>query len=181
MAVTDRPHHIPPPEQESFTWTFPGGPLRISMPLTLIARLQTELDEHYRRCAGASRREIGGVLLGREGEFPDTIEIQDYALVSSEMADGRYVWSAAAFKKMSRPDDETRRVGYFRTEWGHSLTLRDEEIEAVQEHFPDRTNVVLTDSQSSPVDRHWRISVPGMGTSSRRSSFMDFSVRRRGF
>jgi hypothetical protein len=153
LAVTDRPHHIPPPEQASFTWTFPGGPLRISMPLTLIARLQAELDEHYRRCAGASQREIGGVLLGREGEFPDTIEIEDCVLVPSEMADGRYVWNAAAFKKISQPDDETRRVGYFRTEWGHSLTLRDEEIEAVQEHFPDRTNVVLL-IQSSPDDRH---------------------------
>jgi hypothetical protein len=153
VAVTDRPYHIPPPEQECFTWTFPGGPLRINVPLSLIGRLQAELDEHYRRCAGASPREVGGVLLGREGDFPDMIEIEDYLFVPSETADGRYGWSAAAFKEMSHAEDETRRVGYFRTEWGDSLTLRDEEIEAVQEHFPDRTNVALL-IQSSPDERH---------------------------
>jgi len=143
VPVTARPYHVSPPLQESFTWTFPGGPLRINIPLELIARLQTEIDEHYSAQANTSRSEVGGVLLGREGISPDTLEIEDYIRVPSGTGDGQYAWSATAFKQMGRPNDEMRSVGYFRTESGDTLTLRDEDLDAVQEHFPDRNNVVL--------------------------------------
>jgi len=138
--------------QEVFTWTFPGGPLRINIPLKLIARLQTEIDQHRSQHADTSRVEVGGVLLGREGVFPYTTEIEDYISVPSAMVDGRYSWNTTAFKQIVSPGDQTRSVGYFRTEAGAMLTLRDEELGTVQEHFPDRSNVVLL-IQRSPEER----------------------------
>jgi hypothetical protein len=149
--VTARPK-IAPLQQEMFTWTFPGGPLRINLPLRLIARLQTEIDKHHRQHADTSRVEMGGVLLGREGTFPDTLEIEDYICLPSATADGRFDWSNTVSKQIVSPGEQTRSVGYFRTEWGDTLRLRDEELDSVQKQLSDRTNVVLL-IQSSPEAR----------------------------
>jgi hypothetical protein len=141
--VPARPYRVAPLQQDFYTWAFPGGPLRINMPLHLITRLRTEIEEYRKQHSDHSRAELGGVLLGREGAFPDTLEIEDYVCLPSATTDGRYNWSATALTQMGRPNDEKRTVGYFRTEYGDTLTLRDEELAAVQREFPDRTNVVL--------------------------------------
>jgi hypothetical protein len=151
VALTVR-FNIAPVQQEVFTWSFPGGPLRINLPLGLIARLQAEIDKRLRQHADTSQVEIGGVLLGREGALPDTVEIEDYVYVPSGTADGRFDWSSTAFKQIISPSDQTRSVGYFRTEWGDTLTLRDEELDGVQKHLSDRTKVVLL-IQNSPEAR----------------------------
>jgi hypothetical protein len=141
--VPARPYRVTPLQQDFYTWAFPGGPLRVKMPLPLIIRLRSEIDDYRKSHPDASRVEMGGVLLGREGAFPDTLEIEDYLCLPSAAADGQYKWSAAAFKQACRANDEKRSVGYFRTELGDALTLRDDELAAVQRDFPDRTNVVL--------------------------------------
>jgi hypothetical protein len=152
VAVTARSSIAPLQQQEHFTWTFPGEPLRINIPLELVARLQTDIDGHNSRHTSSSCSEIGGALLGRLGVSPDTLDVEDYVLVPSGTADGRFGWSTTAFKQSVSPSDQTRSVGYFRTEWGDTLTLRDEELDAVQKDFPDRTNVVLL-IQSTSEDR----------------------------
>src|SRR5690242_15311202 len=62
----------------SFCWAFPGSPLRINIPLAIIARLRTELDQRF----AADSSEVGGVLLGHK--TPGTLEIDDFVWLASD-------------------------------------------------------------------------------------------------
>jgi hypothetical protein len=127
----------------SFCWAFPGSPLRINIPLTVIARLRTELDQ---RLAGNSS-EVGGVLLGHN--TPGTLEIHDFVWLASDgNAGGAYSLNIPAVERMRLI--YTYVVGYFRTQAGADvLELRDDEIALVRNQFRDPANVVLLIEASS--------------------------------
>jgi hypothetical protein len=122
-----------------FSWTFPGSPIRIDIPLGLISRLRAELDQHL--ADSTSGAEVGGVLLGRQ-KTPTRLEINDYVWIPSEEQPGtQYHLDPSQVKRLSQV--YTFVVGYFRTQSEHNLHLRDDEITFVGKHFRDPANVVL--------------------------------------
>ena len=131
---------------DSFTWTFPGAPVRINIRFELISRLQTELNRHKRSDTDASYVEIGGVLLGREGRAPTTVEIHDYIRIPcGHPSDGLYALNVSELERLrqARAVRGLSVVGYFRTQSKDPLRLRDAEIELIRKQFPDPSNVVL--------------------------------------
>lgn len=128
-------------KQPAFSWTFPGSPIRIDVPLALISRLRAELDQREYLASSASESEIGGVLLGHQ-KTPTVLEIDDYIWVSSEERSGaQYHLDPLQLKNLRFV--YTVVVGYFRTQLENNLHLRDEEIRFVGKHFRDPANVVL--------------------------------------
>ncbi|HVO98357.1 MAG TPA: TonB family protein [Bryobacteraceae bacterium] len=133
--------------QAVFRWTFPGAPIRIDIPIDLISRLRTELDQ--RASSGCSEVEVGGVLLGQR-RTSTTLEINDYLWASPEQPGTRYRLDPSALERLcaehSAQDGDALRsgvVGYFRTQARDELLLRDDEIRLVREHFQNPTDVVL--------------------------------------
>ena len=138
---------------DSFTWTSPGAPLRVNIRFSLISRLQTELSRQV---------EIGGVLLGRKGRAPATVELRDFIRIgSANPSDGPYTLNVSELERLRQTDSGLEEhpahgsglfcnwyaglsvVGYFRTQSKDVLRLRDAEIELVRKRFPDPTSVVL--------------------------------------
>ena len=133
-----------------FSWTFPGAPIRINIPLHLIARLRAELDPQE-SAGNLASTEVGGVLLGYPKNLT-TIEIDDYLWVASKRpSDSQYSLDISILERLrseygARPGNGGRQplvIGYFRTQSKDHLRLRNEEIGLVREHFHDPTNVVL--------------------------------------
>jgi hypothetical protein len=130
-----------------YTWTFPGAPIRINIQLSVILKLQAEAGQA--RSAGHSRM-VGGVLLG-ESRPPGSVEINDCVfLPSSHPASHPYVLNVSELERVRRERGNSRNgrvrltvVGYFRTQPERVLALRDDEIELVQKHFHDPSQVVL--------------------------------------
>lgn len=125
-------------DRSVFSWTFPGSPIRIDIPLRLISRLRAELDQHL--ADSTSSAEVGGVLLGRQ-KTPTILEINDYVWVPSEEPGTQYHQDPSELKRLQLV--YTFVVGYFRTQSEDNLRLRDEEITFVGKHFRDSANVVL--------------------------------------
>jgi hypothetical protein len=137
---------------DSFTWTFPGAPVRINIRFDLISRLQTELSRHKGSDKNASNVEIGGVLLGHKGHAPTTVEIHDCIRIPCEyQSDGLYTLNVSELERLRHVDSRLEGravhglsiVGYFRTQSKDVLRLRDAEIELVRKQFPDPSSVVL--------------------------------------
>lgn len=133
-----------------FSWTFPGAPIRINIPLPLIARLRAELDQEQ-SAGNLSSTELGGILLGYPKDLT-TVEIDDYLWVASNRpADSQYSLDISILERLrseygARPGNGGRQplvVGYFRTQAKDHLRLRNEETGLVREHFHDPANVVL--------------------------------------
>src|SRR5689334_25428317 len=81
---------------DSFTWTFPGAPVRIHIRLGLISRLQAELNGHV---------ETGGVLLGRKGRAPATVEVRDCIRIPGEnQSDGPYTLKVSELDRLRQTD-----------------------------------------------------------------------------
>ena len=138
-TATTLKHDSETSARAEYSWTFPGAPIRVNIPLDVISRLRAELDKNSGN--NNSGAEVGGVLLGHT-DAPGRLHIDDYVWVSSEeWADGRYHLDRSELKLLrsiySGP------VGYFRTQSEDRLHLQDEEIDFIGEHFRDPTNVVL--------------------------------------
>jgi hypothetical protein len=130
----------------AFSWTFPGSPICIDIPLDLISRLRNELDQRENLASSSPGSAIGGVLLGHR-KTPTKLEINDYVWISSEEQPGsRYQLNPSQLKHLRFVYTI---VGYFRTQPEDNLGLRDEEISFVGKHFCDPTDVVLL-IQTSP-------------------------------
>ena len=133
-----------------FSWTFPGAPIRINIPLHLIAKLRAELDQQE-SSGNLASTEVGGLLLGYQKNLT-TIEIDDYLWVASKSpSDGQYSLDISILERLrseygARPGNGDRQpqvLGYFRTQSKDHLHLRVQEIGLVREHFHDPTNVAL--------------------------------------
>src|ERR1700720_3869469 len=152
LHSTGKPDSDAVKRTDSFTWTFPGAPVRINIRFDLISRLQTELNRHKRSDQDASNVEIGGVLLGHEGRGPTTEEIHDCIRIPGEyQSDGLYALDVSELERLRQADSGPEKravhglsvVGYFRTQSKDALRLRDAEIELVRKRFSDPSSVVL--------------------------------------
>ena len=138
-TATTLKHDSETSTRAEFSWTFPGAPIRVSIPLNVISRLRAELIQNLAN--GTPGAEIGGVLLGHQ-DSPTTLHIDDYVWASSEeRADGRYHLDRSELQLLRSIYSSP--VGYFRTQSEDSMQLRDAEIDFVGDQFRDPTDVVL--------------------------------------
>ncbi len=130
----------------TYTWTFPGSPIRVKIPLPVIARLRSEIDEYCGLYPNQPAPERGGVLIGRL-EGSGTLHIDDYVWISAEQQASGGIAEQSHFDKVRKVDQVP--VGYFRTQPGEMLRLRDDEIGFFKRQFPHPNNVALLVSTSS--------------------------------
>jgi TonB family protein len=124
----------------SFTWTFPGAPLRINIPFELIARLKADMSTT--ESDDVPKVEIGGILLGNPGK--STVEIRDYVLAfRGQHSPVHYSVNVAVLEILRQADSALSVVGYFRTQSEGTLQLREDEVELIGKHFREPSDVVL--------------------------------------
>lgn len=133
-----------------YTWTFPGAPISINLPLVLMTRLQAVIADRE-----GSTAEAGGALLGYiSGTRSNVVNIRDFiAIPSARQADTIYTLDIGELERLrermadpSLPGSRTSRssvIGYFRSQAQGTSELRERELEVVKKYFSDRTNVVL--------------------------------------
>ena len=135
-----------------WSWTFPGAPICINLSRYLVARLQNDLDTRT-RALGDSAREIGGLLLGHPRGDDSIVVVDDYAWLPSEPTqNGSYNLNTAELERMraERAGRSSVVVGYFRTDFGANLELRDAEMDLIGGQFSKSTDVVLLICSSRP-------------------------------
>lgn len=130
----------------TYTWTFPGSPIRVKIPLSVVARLRTEIDEYCRLYPNHPAPERGGVLIGRL-EGSSTLHIDDYVWISSEQPGTGSIAEQPHFDRVHKADQMP--VGYFRTQPEEKLRLRSDEIDFFRRQFPHPSSVALLVSTSS--------------------------------
>src|SRR5271170_3239830 len=144
LQTADEPEVSVPLGRLRWTWSTEEAPVKVHVPLDLVARLRGEIEGDARR----SVSEIGGVLLGRKGSTPGSIEIKDYAWVPCKDSGdgepgGEYGMDVAALETLREAHRDLLILGYFRTQLEGALHLRRAEVDFVEEQFGDRSNVVL--------------------------------------
>lgn len=128
-----------------YTWTFPGAPIRIKIPYQVMRRLRSELDERQQSLPNV---EMGGVLIGR-AENAATLIIEDYVWITSEQQGTRYSIDPSQLDWVCKVYRTP--VGYFRTQAGGNMRLREDEAAFLTEHFPKPDNVALLISSSDKI------------------------------
>ncbi len=133
----------------TYTRTFPGAPMQIRIGIDLIGQIESEIWATL----GVGGQELWGILLGNIHSSA-VAEIQAYKSLESP-------WSAATPIRWERTLAESRSrtdglsiVGYYRTDQGHSIRLRDDDFTLIRECFSEQNSVFLVidaaaDSQSS--------------------------------
>ena len=117
---------------QSYTWTFPGSPVRVCVQLDVIRHLQELL------LTGTGR---SGILLGQMTRGRET-EITSVTAIDGEGPD------ALATTLLSlRPSGDVRPVGFYRA-GADSLRLNDEDYEIARTHFANPSNVFLVIEQT---------------------------------
>ena len=120
--------HPAMPALTSYTWSFPGSPVRVQLRLAVVERLQ-ELDS-----------EGGGLLLGKAGG--QTTEVHDF----QPMATAQPAAVAAAVESAGA----ARAVGYYRITREPALRLSDSDLKLVEAVFPARHQVFLLIQRVEP-------------------------------
>ena len=140
-----------PETARTYNWTFPGSPVRIGLRLDVVQKLVAAITPLELNSSGAHPFEAGGLLLGRPGKPPTTVEICDLVAVPGvSPADGCYRLDVAELKRLREEMPSAKAgsaglsvVGYFRSQPQGMLSLRDGELDLVQKEFRDPANVVL--------------------------------------
>ncbi len=135
-----------------WSWTFPGAPICVNLSRYLVARLQSDLEIRT-RALGDSAREIGGLLFGHQGRSDSVVVVDDYVWLPSEPTqNGAYTLNTAELERLrtERSGASSAVIGYFRTDFGANLELRDAEIDLVGRQFSEPTNIVLLIGSSRP-------------------------------
>ena len=154
-VVASAPSQLASGESQVWSWTFPGAPICINLSRALIGRLQAEVDARTRVHAPREgiRPEIGGLLFGHQRGNGPVVEIEDYSWIPSELPqDGTYSLSKAELDRLrgERAGSASVVVGYFRTDSGDNLELRDAELDLMAKQFADASNVALLICSSKP-------------------------------
>src|SRR4051794_2699220 len=126
--------NLPP---EYYTWTFPGGPVRVRIQLEVIRHLQNALAPVADRANAANAMRVvrRGILLGRIGETNAT-EIT--AAVPSAGDEPKAI--VVALEEL-RKSSEMVPVGFYRTLTEEGLRLSDEDFEIAREKFSNPGSV----------------------------------------
>lgn len=138
-----------------FVWDAPGQPVAIHLHMEVLDRLSAEAMRGF---GAVPKRgaEVGGVLVGtiepgRDGH-PAIVRVEDFEPVECDYQRGpSYLFAEdgkAAFEdavQRWQPDSsrDTHAVGYYRSHTREGMSLAREDIEILDEFFPDADNVAL--------------------------------------
>lgn len=169
-----------------YTWQPPQKPITIQLHFDVVDRLLLEVMKGF---GAVPRRgaEVGGFLLGTREQSGDhlTVEIQDFEPIHCEHAEGpSFVLSAndlqAWNEAIARLQGGPRKVvGYYRSHTRDGLHLANEDLNLLDEYFPDHELVALIVKPYAT-----RASVAGFffweGDSLRsESTYLEFPFRRK--
>ena len=138
-----------------YVWDAPGQPAVIHLHLDVLDRLSTEVMRGF---GAVPKRgaEVGGVLLGtiepgRDGN-PAIVRVEDFEPVECEYErgpsylfteDGRAAFEDAVQRWQADSSKDAHAVGYFRSHTRDGLSLALEDIQILEEFFPEPENVAL--------------------------------------
>jgi hypothetical protein len=137
---------------EFYTWTFPGAPICVHLHLNVVESLGREVRRAFESVPSHSV-EIGGILYGT-ADFTASavIEIKDFEPFLCEYRpDHKFILSDSDRRKLERVlaarrsdgEEALSVVGYYRSQIGEGLNLRQEDLAIVQSSFYDPANVFL--------------------------------------
>lgn len=141
-----------PAVPDFYTWTFPGAPVRIHLYLNAVERLNHEVRRAFESVPSHSV-EIGGLLLGTaDFQSSPIVEVKDFEPFLSEYRpDHKFILSESDRRKLEQTL-ETRRtsngenlavVGFYRSQIGGNLAMRDNDLSLAQACFFDPASVFL--------------------------------------
>ncbi len=169
-----------------YTWQPPQKPITIQLHFDVVDRLLLDVMKGF---GAVPRRgaEVGGFLLGTRDRSGDhlTVEIQDFESISCEHAEGPSfvlsandlrLWNEAIARLQAGP---RQIVGYYRSHTRDGLHLANEDLNLLDEYFPDHDLVSLIVKPYAT-----RASVAGFffweGESLRsESTYLEFPFRRK--
>ncbi len=129
-----------PDAPAEYVWTFPGSPVAIHVPLTVISQLR---EHAFSGLSSPYPKETGGVLLGRAD--PGRVHITGFEPLESVRRSRHFVLSnedKVALRSMV--ESRTRQViGYYRTDLRDGIQLANEDIDLIDRVFCDPTHVFL--------------------------------------
>lgn len=133
-----------------YTWQPPQKPITIQLHFDVVDRLLLEVMKGF---GAVPRRgaEVGGFLLGTREQSGDhlTVEIQEFEPIRCEHAEGPsfvlsandlQIWNEAIERLKGGP---RRIVGYYRSHTRDGLHLANEDLNLLDEYFPDHDLVSL--------------------------------------
>jgi len=128
----------------AYTWTYPGCPLRVLFSLAAIDRLHREMV-----VSASPDRELGGLLIGRK-QAGITRVVDFVALPGASHPNDQHFslppqWLAEV---KARCPSGCEVVGYFRSDADRFIRLRLDDLERMQQHFGDPSDVCLITAPS---------------------------------
>jgi hypothetical protein len=139
-------------EPEGYTWTCPGAPVQVQLPLSVVELMGREVRRAFESVPEHSV-EIGGLLLGTAsvGSNP-IIDIKSFEPFLSEYrTDHKFILSEADQRKLEKilaahANDRTdglKVVGFYRSQIGEGLSLSQHDVSLAQKYFNHPTQVFL--------------------------------------
>jgi TonB family protein len=132
-----------------YQWQVPGKSISIYLNLDVVDRLEREVVDTFRAVTKRGS-EIGGVLLGRWIPESSTVVIEDYEPVPCSYSRGPlYLLSEEDRRQIGTVLSKFKSgsgkavVGYFRSNTRKDISLDEEDLSVVNEHFPEPSAVFL--------------------------------------
>jgi len=139
-------------EPESYTWSCPGAPVQVQLPLSVVELMGREVKRAFESVPEHSV-EIGGLLLGTADIASNPIiEIKRFEPFLSEYrTDHKFILSEADQRKLEKilatrateRTDGLKVVGFYRSHIGDGLSLGPHDISLAQKYFNHPTQVFL--------------------------------------
>lgn len=126
-AANERPV---PSEPQSYTWSFPGAPVRVQLSLEVVQRLAP-------RFPGKDGAEPFGLLLGHV-DGPTTIVSGFQPLASSETTEVE-----TALAELTSSSGQPSVVGHYRARQQEGLRLDENDLALAEAYFHDPSNIIL--------------------------------------
>jgi len=112
---------------DSYTWSFPGSPVRVQLHLDVVERLRPSI----RSATGHTQQEeLRGLLIGHFEAQRQTVEVTDFQFVTQTSDLDKLLASTSA-------------VGFFRSHLREGLSLDEKDLSLFQKHFPKPSHVFL--------------------------------------
>jgi hypothetical protein len=141
--------------QGYFVWEAPGQPAVIHLHLDVLDRLSTEVMRGF---GAVPKRgaEVGGVLIGSiepgKDDQPAIVRVEDFEPVDCDYQrgpsylfteGGKAVFEDAVQRWQEDPSRPAYAVGYYRSQTRDGMSLAPEDIELLDEFFPDAEDIAL--------------------------------------
>ncbi len=138
-----------------YVWNPPGQPVVIHLHMEVLDRLSAEAMRGF---GAVPKRgaEVGGVLLGtiepgRDGR-PAVVRVEDFEPVECDYQrgpsylltkEGKAIFEGAVERWQPDPSRDAHAVGYYRSQTREGMSLAQEDIQILDEFFPEAENVAL--------------------------------------